>query len=225
MIDEELVTKYVQPGRCMCCGSRKLSWSPAQIVEACQQWTTIHGGTPASKDWARSTPEYPSRTTALYVFGTWNDMLRAAGLFGREHGGHNWSKDDIANAMLDHLMAHGRFPGWHQWHFSDPSGKRPSAKTVITHFGSWNAAKKYAGWTGEREPHANAGRVRSTTCSGCDIDLDGYTTGCRPCMNRKWNRADRAKKSAACSPVSQASARADSDSAPGGSPLPIKEAA
>ena len=142
------LAQYVMPGRCLCCGSRKTQWSPQRIVDACTEWTKIKGRTPHAKDWANATARYPSRTTVGYVFGSWNNMLRAAGLFGREFGGHNWSKDEIANAILDDLMRTGRWPSWHRWRRRDPDGRRPTSQTVINVFGSWNDSKRYAGWDG-----------------------------------------------------------------------------
>jgi DNA-directed RNA polymerase subunit RPC12/RpoP len=184
--------EFVAPGRCMCCGSRKLMWPPQAIVDACVAWTRERGKTPRAKDWKAATPTQPSYTTVERVFGSWNGMLRAAGLFGREHGTHQWTQDDIANAMLDHLTRTGEWPQYRDWTGGCGDGSRPNTSTVIEQFGTWRAAKLYAGW----DPDAASRVLPRTDCVECGrrLDEDDYTIGCNACWHRRHARARTATR-------------------------------
>lgn len=180
------MSRYVKNGRCPCCGSIPNLWNSKAIIEAARRWTKDHGEPPRAREWRMSAPDRPTRGRACEVFGTWNNMLLAAGLVPRKHGGGHciWTKDEIAEAMLDWLFEYGRWPQLREWEKARrPGGKqRPSASAVTRRFGSWTAAKVYAGYRDDG--------YRSTgQCSACGCARDKRTPGCTNCRTRHhWRR-------------------------------------
>lgn len=143
------IAHYVVGGRCPTCGHVGNLWPPAAIIEAAQRWEEKHGKPPRAAQWSAGTPEHPAKTTVVQVFGRWNTMIAAAG-FNVYHKGQReyWTRDEMAAVMLDHLLREGRWPGYRQWQVTRKDGEdRPSASSVVRKFGSWDAAKRYAGFT------------------------------------------------------------------------------
>lgn len=203
------------------CGNAHNIWTAEAIVTAAQLWTETHGAPPKMSDWHRGTPDHPSDAVVRRVFRYWNHMLEAADLPVRKAGGghYKWTRDSIAEAMLDHLLRTGRWPTSSGWASSAAGTGRPAQATVLRFFGTWNAAKRYAGWDEIRNGVSRA----VAPCSGCGCDIDVYTDDCRTCFKRRWNRADRAKRSAARTPVQDT--RDAVTATPGGGDLSTREAA
>lgn len=171
---------------------RPPTWSRELCVQAIQRWMEEQGRPPTTREWRNPSGWHPQATTVWRIFGSWEKGLTAAGVSRmkrRRNANPLWSEDDIAAAMLDELVATGKWPTCHSW--ARGARGRPCASTVKWRFGSWNAAKRYAGW----DPDA-ASRVvrRERVCAGCDGDYATYTTGCSTCSDRKRTRARRAPK-------------------------------
>lgn len=160
-----------------------LLWTRERIIAALHEFAAEHGRAPFAKEWRVASPRYPNAQTVERRFGSWNAGLEAAGLETRPaYAVPRWTKDEIANAMLDELVRTGRWPRLRDWQkVSDD--KRPTATTVIRAFGTWTAAKRYAGWD-ERQ----SSRPIERGCKGCGADLESRTMGCRHCSDRHRNR-------------------------------------
>lgn len=70
-----------------CVGSKKKLWTKETIIAAMKAWVEEYGDQPRSTQWQRSTPGvHPGTSTVLYVFGSWNAAIEAAGLTPRKPG-------------------------------------------------------------------------------------------------------------------------------------------
>lgn len=163
----------------------RADWSRERVVAACRLFAERNERTPRTRDWLKPHPEYPHTHLAIARFGSWNAMLAAAGFLPRgTHPPRKWTEDAIANAFLDFLLREGRWPTVRD---CDPSRDRriPNRGTVYGVFGTWSAAKRYAGW----DPDAKLRPVpRERVCAGCNGDYDSYTTGCGVCWGRRAKR-------------------------------------
>ena len=199
-----LETYPVADGRCGHCGRTIGSWPAYLIVAAFQAWARKHGEPPTSRDWAGSgTPEHPAHTTVYDVFGTWGAAMIAAGFEPRERSGppFQWTQELIVDRMTDWVFKHGRWPTMRDWAPAPP--ECPSLATILSHFGSWNAARRAAGYSGSPYRHHRAGPrptkppppAPSTLrgCVGCGVELETYTSGCRSCMYRRHKRERHAR--------------------------------
>ncbi len=158
-------------------------WTRERILDAIQAWAVEYGEPPRAQEWQRGTPDYPARTTVCAMFGTWNAAIRAAGYPARDCKGWTpWDKDRVAAAFLDFLMREGRWPTSRDCMWRDRKPGMPDWRTVYHHFGSWPAAKRYAGWDPAPAP------VTVRVCAGCGCDLDSRSAGCTPCSDRHRNR-------------------------------------
>ncbi len=120
-------------------------WTRARVIDACQQWAHEHGRPPKAIDWRKATPSHPNTATACDALGTWNELLRAAGLEPRPAGSSShYTRADIIQAIYAHVFEHGRIPRELDWRTSHPS--RPSAQQTKRLFGTWNAAIVAAGY-------------------------------------------------------------------------------
>lgn len=155
------------------------------MVDALHAWVENHGQLPRSSEWKHGTPDHPPHSMVTGVFGRWNNLIQAAGYTPFKSGQRPWTKDDIAAAMLDEVLSTGKWPVGNNWKYRRVEG-RPCYETVIRHFGSWDAAKRYAGWTGERSTHADA------RCVECETEIANQTIGCKTCSDRAGRRRLRA---------------------------------
>lgn len=167
-------------------------WTRERILSAIHAWTEQHGEPPRAQEWQRGTPDFPARTTVCAMFGTWNTAISEAGYETRDCKGWTpWDKDKIAAAFLDFLVRERRWPTSRDCMWRGRKPGMPDWRTVYFHFGSWNAAKTYAGW----DPDAKTRISRQEgLCSGCGCDYGAKTIGCRACMNRHWNYKRRQDK-------------------------------
>ena len=206
------VGDYIADGRCTCCGQALNSyWTPARMVDAMVAWVAEHGTVPNSNDWVHGTPDHPPHSLVTKMFGRWNNLVRAAGLTPYKPGQRPWLKHEIAAAMLDWLLKYGEWPTSTQWSKRAAPGEppRPHFHTVVTHFGSWAAAKRFAGWTGD------PGRVLSPRrgfCVGCGVPYEERTIGCLSCDGRvsQRNKRERARKAeATATPLRESAVASD----------------
>lgn len=183
------VSDYVVAGRCGCCGKVVDNyWTPERMIDALHAWIAEHGSRPGAHDWRHGRPGNPPQGHVCKVFGKWNNLFRAAGVEPFKPGQRPWSKDDIASAMLDHVLRTGRWPRVTDWNSPRGDIHRPHYRTVLMHFPTWDAAKTYAGWTG-----GTAEAPAEVRCSECDTGLDNETLGCTTCRNRHGRRTRRAR--------------------------------
>lgn len=76
--------------------SVKKVWNKQTVIAAIKKWADEYGEPPRATDWnphtPRSDPEkfysdfYPHVSTVQYVFGSWNEAIRAAGFKPRSQG-------------------------------------------------------------------------------------------------------------------------------------------
>lgn len=173
-------------------------WTQERIIAAIQRWAAEHDGEPPlASDWKRAAPHHPARVTAEHAFGKWNTAISAAGFTPRRSqapGPWNpWSKDDIAAAFLDFLLREGRWPtstdcGQYRNGASSRVEGLPCWQTVYRRFGSFPAAKRYAGW----DEDASTRTTSEPGCASCGCELDNVTFGCKRCHDRKRRRTLRA---------------------------------
>ncbi len=183
------IAHYVVGGRCACCGHKGNSWPPEKIVDACKKWAGEHDGRPPiARNWDKGTVSWPAKTTVEAVFGSWNRMLAASGFTIRPHGSREyWSRDTMANAMLDWTLRHGRWPTTKQWEraVGPTETGRPSTSSIVKRFGSWEAAKRHAGWIPESERPVYV----EWSCVECGTtDREGQTIGCDTCARRSYEQ-------------------------------------
>lgn len=142
--------------RCHHCGAR-YTWSRQSIIEAVQAWAARHGAPPTMPQWKRAAPEHPEKSTVQRVFGSWNEMIEAAGFGPRRPGGQReYTREQAQHALFEWVYEHGRVPrsaDWREW-----NGKRPTATQMVTLFGSWSAAVVACGY----EPRGRGSRGRTT---------------------------------------------------------------
>ena len=77
---------------------RYAPWDDAEIIGALQAWADVHGRSPTSADWARSTAIYPAAPTVRHHFDTFNGGVRAAGL-EPEHRRHRYARTSAHGAL------------------------------------------------------------------------------------------------------------------------------
>lgn len=165
-----------------------LYWTEELIVAACREFHDKHGRIPKAGEWRDAAFDHPTAHSVQRRFGSWNKMIAAAGFEPRRAGSPVvWTKDAIADAMVDWRVTYGKWPTAWDWRVSH-NGDVPFYATVKAHFGTWNTAKRYAGW----DPDAASRTLPRTKCVGCDGDLDTVTIGCQTCWDRNRNRQRRA---------------------------------
>lgn len=117
-------------------------WTRELVLDAIRAWAEEHDGRPPrARDWHYAGYGHPCEHTVYALFGSWSEAIRGAGFEPRPL---LWSKDRIAEAMLDFLAANGRWPTMRDWLRKD-RGAYPHTNTVLYLFGTWSAAKEYAG--------------------------------------------------------------------------------
>lgn len=177
-------------------------WTDQAILQAIRDWTDRHGKPPTSFDWRYAGFGHPSGSTVRLYFETFAEARERAGVSNEVRYGFEryWTRERIANAMLDWTFVHGRWPTKRQW--NEPHGgprvggaPRPSANTVLKAFGSWQAAKVFAGYDNggkeDKQTRRYFGRRTSLSwrCAGCGTDDPANTTvGCKTCS---WRRKKR----------------------------------
>lgn len=122
-------------------------WSRAAMIAALREDYARLGRAPtADGDWKYADPDRPTGCTVRRRFGSWNAALVEAGLpLNRPGKPIYWTKDRVAEVMLDWLFTHGRWPLLSDWHHAHPDGYYPSHYQVRRLFGGWFRAQKYAG--------------------------------------------------------------------------------
>ena len=196
---------------------RATVWTRAAIIDALQRWAAEHGRTPAkTRDWKCGTADHPASLTVDRAFGSWNAAIVAAGLAPNlPFRASRYVPDQIAGMMLDWLLREGEWPTKSKWdNVLRNDADIPSSQTVEKVCGSWNEARRLAGWSGAcRECEASLSGLQRLWCSnrcrqrfrkrggprpivgrccaGCGGDLGTYTIGCITCTNRRLKRAKR----------------------------------
>lgn len=153
--------------------AREGGWPPAAILDAIVQWAETYGEPPKLSDWnpwiarqcgdieaaerfERERGAWPNSSTVVARFGSWNAGLQAASQRTTQCGlkrttprprraaerAHTsaWTKTEIIAALRADPS-----PSYRGWQPADPTGARPTTRTVLRHFGSWSAAKRAAG--------------------------------------------------------------------------------
>lgn len=119
-------------------------------------------------------PRWPFSSRVAHNFGTWNTALQAAAqrttVVGlrrdaprparSDEGEHSeaWTRQEVLEAIRAHVARAGRPPTYDGWAERDPSGQRPTTRTVLRLFGRWSTALTAA--TDDRQIPDSAGRVR-----------------------------------------------------------------
>lgn len=148
------IDEYVRDGLCPCCGHMPPIWTPEAIVQAAERFYVDEGRSPGQTDWMTAAPGHPTAGTVYRVFGSFENMLTAAGLppiNARRRRTPKWTRELIINALLDWVAREGHWPSSYEWQ-TDIEDDHPHYSTVINHFGSWAEAKRAAGWAEGMNP-------------------------------------------------------------------------
>lgn len=131
--------------RCPECG-HKHYWTRTRIIEACRAWNEKHGAPPRRIEWTKAAPEHPANRTAVAVFGSWNEMIFAAGFVPRRGPRDcKWTREMVLEAFYVWRYENGRLPTFHDWtRKHDP--RFPSSMVVRRIFGTWNGGIIAAGY-------------------------------------------------------------------------------
>lgn len=163
-VSRSAVSTYLRAGSCRGCGAvivqsasglcrrcvrARSSWTREEIVEALSRWASREGAPPtkdewrpADERWRTAAPEWPSATIVVWVFGSWNEALAAAGFRRR---GRTWSTDEIVAALRRSARANGgKPPVYGDWMRAGPD--HPGVTVVANRFGSWRSALIAAGF-------------------------------------------------------------------------------
>lgn len=148
----------VAHGRCSHCGRTEGTWPAYLVIAAIQAWAAEHGRPPRANDWTKASPSHPTQNHVAYLFGSFALGIRAAGFEpgrpwggGRNRGELRWTEEKIIEAMLDWVVREGRWPVIRDWQKATET--TPSYATVIARFGTWNAARLAAGYSGNLKAH------------------------------------------------------------------------
>lgn len=114
---------------------RGRTWTRAEVIAALRAWERLHGRVPRCTDWRLTTEDHPGSRAVGELFGSWTNALQAADLR------RDWRAADIAEAIDEWTLAHGRPPTSRDWQTPDPLARRPTTQQVRTIFGSWTAAR------------------------------------------------------------------------------------
>ena len=167
---------------CQACSTREGNpkrWSEQELVAAVRRWVRLEGRVPTQADWRpvrlggakrweAEFPEWPPASASRIVFGSWNQMLEAAGV---EVNHPSWTPDEILAALRAYAGEFGKSPAKQELEWP-PTGY-PSSRTVRRHFGSFTAGLKAAGleprgkqrrWSEEAILEAMRAFQRETDC-------------------------------------------------------------
>jgi excisionase family DNA binding protein len=133
-------------GYCHHCGQGLPAWTPQDCIAAALEWNAKHGDQPSANEWRKATYRHPANATCIRIFGSWNAFIAACGFTPRTNSPRTWTKKLVTDVMLDFLFTHNRWPTSAEWWKAAPG--RPCTATVTTLFGSWNEAKRAAGYLG-----------------------------------------------------------------------------
>lgn len=131
--------------QCPHCGGVLAAWNRQSIIVACQKWVEANGAVPGMNEWSRSTADHPVASTVYRLFGSWNNMIEAAGYKPRRRGRQfATNRKQVVDAIYRWRFDHGELPTSEQW--MRWSADRPNTTQVTRLFGSWNAAIIAAGY-------------------------------------------------------------------------------
>lgn len=129
---------------------RVIDWNPALARH--------HGRHDLAELFDRERPRWPVASAVNHAFGTWNAGLQAAAqrttqtglkreaprplLAGEGEHSHAWTPEEATAALLAFAAEHGRFPAEDEWRHRDPTGTRPTSRTIMHLLGdgSWVGA-------------------------------------------------------------------------------------
>lgn len=170
-----------------------LDWNPS-LARA-------RGEHPRADRFDRERPRWPVSAAVGYHCGSWNAALAAAhqrttvrGLkresprpthaHHAEHT-HAWTHAEALDAIGTHRRWFGRNPTYDAWCCGDPDGLRPSTRTVLRLFGSWNTAialseaHPHSADTPPLQPHSASGPKTATPSRSVSTGRRGSATNAR----------------------------------------------
>ena len=125
-------------------------WNEKLIIESVKQFYKENNRIPKIIDFAYS--KYPSHSTVIRYFGSWNKTIEAAGFEPNQ-----WNKEKCIQAIQQFYKENNRIPKTIDF----SNNKYPSYRTVIRYFGSWNKAIETAGF----EPNKLSKYPQSRNCN------------------------------------------------------------
>lgn len=151
-----------ESARCLRCTTRRPNpkrWSAQELLDATIAWAQLEGRPPMTVDWRPATygqrnrwqrefPRWPPASAARIVFGSWTNMMLAAGY---QPYNPPWNHQQVIEALQRMARELGRTPTKEECDAS-PDGY-PSASTIKRRFGSFTAGLRAAGLTPNRQPH------------------------------------------------------------------------
>lgn len=116
-----------------------VSYADKELLDYLKQFYEENGRTPMQDEFARN-PKYPSWSTYVHRFGSWNKALEMAGLDINYHA--SYTDEQLLNYLKQFYNETGKAPTETDFRYNK---KYPSITTYIKHFGSWNKALKLVG--------------------------------------------------------------------------------
>ena len=132
------------------------AYNDEQVIEALRADARRLGRAPTVEDWRVRDRSVPGTGAVIRHFGSWNAGLRAAEL-KLTHEVGVWTRERVLVALRRDAARRGCAPVRGDW--SKATRTRPSASTVATLFGSWNAGLRAAGL----DPNAERGKWTKPT--------------------------------------------------------------
>lgn len=154
-----------QCATCAVRASNPQRWAKAELIDLVKEWAAEHDGQPPRttdwlpsgdperpSQWTLDLPRWPPASAGRIVFGSWANLLLAAGFTVYNPP---WTHDEVLDAIRAWAREHGKAPPKQTWDTTD--GTHPSSATVRRMFGTFSEAVRRAGlepgrelWTPER---------------------------------------------------------------------------
>ena len=132
-------------------------WTRDAVLRSARDWAEIHGQAPRAREWSKAGYGHPSHNLVRLMFGSWNEMVVAAGFRPRPNhnpGNAAWTRETILAAVRLFVERNGRPPRGREWLL--PHVDYPHRDVVTNRFGSWNTMLAEAGFEplGKHPPRA-----------------------------------------------------------------------
>lgn len=122
---------------------KRKSWVEQELIESIQLFYEEHGKIPQTKDFEKSEGKYPSCSTIIKQFGSWNKAIEVSGF--NPNVQKTWTKQEIIESIQLFVEEYGKIPVRRD--FEKSEGKYPNFTTVVVYFGSWNRAIEASGFS------------------------------------------------------------------------------
>jgi Homing endonuclease associated repeat len=138
-------------------------WKQQEIIAAMRSWATANGRAPKCGDWNSAGFDYPSSSTVLRHFSTWNSAVREADLTnGRERPPRRWNRQAVLKALQRWTEEEGRVPKERDWDHA--TEEHPNFTTVVYYCGGWHQGLVLSGLVPDEPESGQWTDSRSLPC-------------------------------------------------------------